>query len=188
MRHQNLAGVVALMGIITAEPFRPGYSTRDEAISDLGASMLPESVALQPSATIFNATMILTGLLVITGALILFGAAGGVVLRIDGPEGWVVAYPVVLWTVGFGGYLMGSSRPGPDADSDPQNVQASKDRNTQHHMDYQKVDGFSSKTRPCRLAAFINVMKISQRFSNTYKTIIAIPPLVTTSCLQVIDS
>jgi hypothetical protein len=48
MRHQNLtgalllaAGVVALMGIITAETFRPGYSTREEAISDLGASPPP---------------------------------------------------------------------------------------------------------------------------------------------------
>lgn len=93
MRHQNLAGallftagVVALMGIITAETFYPGYSTRDKAISDLGASMPPESVALQPSTMIFNAAMILTGLLVISGALLLFGVAGGVVPGIGGLE------------------------------------------------------------------------------------------------------
>ncbi|HPR66147.1 MAG TPA: hypothetical protein PLM24_03325, partial [Methanothrix sp.] len=30
-------------------------------------------------------------------------------LGIGGLERWV-AYPVVLWTVGFGGYLMGSSK------------------------------------------------------------------------------
>ncbi|HOO54062.1 MAG TPA: DUF998 domain-containing protein, partial [Methanothrix sp.] len=61
----------------TAETFRPGRSTRDKAISDLGASMPPESIIVEPSATIFNATMILTGLLVTAGALLLFGAAGG---------------------------------------------------------------------------------------------------------------
>jgi hypothetical protein len=99
-----------------------------------------------------------------------------------------MADSVVLWTIGFGGYLMGSSRPGSDVDSDPQNLQASKDRNPQHHGDYQKVGGISPKIHLRRLAAFIIIMKISQRFSNTYKTIIAVPPRVTTSCLQVIDS
>jgi len=85
MHHQPLAGalffaagVVALMGIITAEAFYPGYSTRENTtISDLGASMPPESVVVEPSATIFNAIMILTGLLVIAGAFLLFGAAWG---------------------------------------------------------------------------------------------------------------
>jgi len=193
------AGVVALMGIITAETFYPGYSTRDNTISDLGASMPPESVVIEPSATIFNATMIVSGPLIIAGALLLFGAAGGrsrdrsrgfailallvglfgvgvlgvgifpgnnptmhpifsiltfvaggfsavasgrqvappfrelsaglggiallnlalffalgmdspfMELGIGGLERWV-AYPIVLWTVGFGGYLMGSSK------------------------------------------------------------------------------
>ena len=55
----------------------PGYSTRDNTISDLGASMPPESIIVEPSATIFNVTVILTGLLVIAGALLLFGAAWG---------------------------------------------------------------------------------------------------------------
>lgn len=133
------------------------------------------------------AAVVVSGLLVIGGAFFLFGAVGGGVLGIEGLERWM-ADLVVLWTVGFGGYLMGSSRPGPDADSDPQNLQASKDRNPRHHGDYLNVGGFSSKIHQRRLAAFINVMKISQRFSNTYKTIIAFPPRVTTSCLQVIDS
>jgi hypothetical membrane protein len=208
MHHQPLAGalffaagVVALMGIITAETFYPGYSTRENTISDLGASMPPESIIVEPSATIFNATMVVSGLLIIAGALLLlllFGAAGGrgrgrsrgfallallvglfgvgvlgvgifpgnnpvmhpifsilafvagglsavasgrlvappfrelsealgaiallnlalffafgldspfMKLGIGGLERWV-AYPIVLWTVGFGGYLMGSS-------------------------------------------------------------------------------
>lgn len=153
--------------------------------------MPPESIIVEPSATIFNATMIATGLLVIAGSLLLFGAAwmrgrglavlvslfgfgvlgvglfpgddpvahpifamlafvaGGLsavaaagatappfryisaalglvalldlglyfamgpsspfaALGIGGLERWV-AYPIVLWTVGFGGHLMGSS-------------------------------------------------------------------------------
>lgn len=189
-----VAGVVALLGIITAEAFYPGYSTRDNTISDLGASMPPESIIARPSATIFNATMIATGLLVIAGALLLFGAAwsrgrgfallvglfgvgvlgvglfpghdpvahpifamlafvaGGLsavaaagatappfryisaalgvvalldlalyfalgpsspfaALGIGGLERWV-AYPIILWTVGFGGHLMGPSPSG----------------------------------------------------------------------------
>ncbi len=66
-----LAGVVALMGIISAETFYPDYSTAANAISDLGATVPPNSVIHQPSATIFNLTMLATGLLVLgaTGAL-----------------------------------------------------------------------------------------------------------------------
>lgn len=70
---QTVAGVMlfcasfsALMGIITAEAFYPvAYSTHSNEISDLGATRPPESVWYQPSATIFNLSMILTGLLVI---------------------------------------------------------------------------------------------------------------------------
>ena len=60
-----LAGCIALMGIISAETFYPGYSTARNAISDLGATRPPNSVILQPSATIFNLTMMATGLLVL---------------------------------------------------------------------------------------------------------------------------
>jgi len=48
----------------------------EKAISDLGASMPPDSVVARPSATIFNSAMIFTGLLV-TAGVALFGAARG---------------------------------------------------------------------------------------------------------------
>lgn len=64
-----LAGFIALMGIITGEIFYPaGYSTADSEIIDLGSTRPPESLIYQPSATIFNGTMILTGILVLAGA------------------------------------------------------------------------------------------------------------------------
>lgn len=185
-----IAGAVILMGIITAEALYPAaYSTAQNEISDLGATRPPNSVILQPSATIFDATMIVTGLMIIGGAffihrifcrvsvttpLALLGigalgvgifpgnyavmhpifamltfVAGGLaailaykvatsplkyisvllgtisllslflaiflgearlmgVLGDGGVERWV-AYPVVLWLVGFGGYLLGRS-------------------------------------------------------------------------------
>ncbi len=90
-----LAGCVALMGIISAETFYPGYSTARNAISDLGASEPPNSVILQPSATIFNLTMILTGLLVI-GAALALGRAGFV---------WPATVPLGLF--GLGALLVG---------------------------------------------------------------------------------
>jgi hypothetical membrane protein len=107
MRRQPLAGallfaagVVTLMGIITAETFYPGCSTKDNTISDLGASMPPESIIVEPSATIFNATMILTGLLVIAGALLLFGAAGG---RGRGQgRGWGRGFAILVGLFGVG--------------------------------------------------------------------------------------
>ncbi|WP_416839033.1 DUF998 domain-containing protein [Haloferax sp. DFSO52] len=58
-------GLVALMGIITAEAFYPGYNAGVQEISDLGATRPPNSVILQPSATIFNTTMLVSGLLVL---------------------------------------------------------------------------------------------------------------------------
>ena len=80
-------GGIALLGIITAEVLYPGYSTVQE-ISDLGASRPPNSVIEQPSATIFNVTMMMCGIILLfstylvdnifkdrifTGALGLFG-------------------------------------------------------------------------------------------------------------------
>jgi len=68
-----LAGVIAIMGIITAEAFYPtGYTTSNSAISDLGATRPPNSIITQPSATIFNSTMILTGIMVLIGAYCVF--------------------------------------------------------------------------------------------------------------------
>ncbi len=185
------AGVLAFMGIITAETLYPGYSTAQNAISDLGATVPPDSIIIEPSATIFNTSMLISGLLIIAAAYFihhsfrkqsvalltgLFGAgvlgvgifdgsygdihaifallaflAGGLsavassriqgaplnyfsallggislldlilyyimmdaspfaVFGTGGLERWI-AYPILLWVTGFGGYLMGYSRP-----------------------------------------------------------------------------
>lgn len=187
-----LAGVVVLMGIITAEALYPAdYSTGGNMISDLGGSEPPDSVVLQPSATIFDAAMVITGLFIILGALCAYAALrrpslsiplalfgigavgvgifpghtgtvhaifaqitfiGGAVAAIlsfrslIGPlryiavalgaialinllgymvlqDGWFVtglglgglerwvAYPVLLWLIGLGGYLMAAPEP-----------------------------------------------------------------------------
>lgn len=180
-----LAGTMIILGIITGEIFYPpGYSSAVNDISDLGSTRPPNSIIYQPSATIFNMTMIITGsmILVATGLLhkfyqkwwfsILLGVfglgilgvgifpgnrvpyhgifslltflSGGVVaifsfrvipspfrylgvglgsiallflftsnwfipiLGSGGTERWV-AYPIVLWLIGFGGYLLGWS-------------------------------------------------------------------------------
>ncbi|MCA1915846.1 DUF998 domain-containing protein [Methanospirillum hungatei] len=178
-----LAGSLIFMGIITAEIFYPaGYTTANSEISDLGATRPPDSISYQPSATIFNGTMILAGLLIIGGSLLLlrnkservfklfhlllgigvlgvglfpgnvavihpifaliafisgglscilswkmtksplkfvFVILGGVTLLFlflqsffipilgDGGTERFVAYPVVIWLIGFGGFLTG---------------------------------------------------------------------------------
>lgn len=191
-----LSGFIAFMGIITAEVLYPEYSTRQD-ISDLGSTRPPDPIIQEPSATIFNTTMLVTGALVLVAAYFLyramrhrrfplalavfgFGAFGvgvfpgnvtpwhglfalltfasggitallssrvvsrpfsflcglfggisllllasviffGLVVRgphplaflgLGGIERWVV-YPLVLWVIAFGGYLLGT------ADSEP---------------------------------------------------------------------
>ncbi|HSO25776.1 MAG TPA: DUF998 domain-containing protein [Methanobacteriaceae archaeon] len=72
-----LAGSIILMGIITAETFYPEkytYTTSDSMISDLGATEPPNSIITQPSATIFNFTMMIVGILILFGTYFLFGA------------------------------------------------------------------------------------------------------------------
>jgi hypothetical membrane protein len=180
-----LAGSIILMGIITGEIFYPEeltYTTAQSMISDLGSTVPPNSIITQPSATIFNWTMIVSGILILVGnyflfryfhdkiAGILIGLLGLGILGVGvfpgnitpqhpifslttfvsgglsaiysfrliksplrymavlfgviclfflftsntfmpllgggGVERWV-AYPVVLWFLGFGGYLMG---------------------------------------------------------------------------------
>ncbi len=180
-----LAGSIILMGIITAEAFYPsGYTTANSEISDLGATRQPNSIITQPSATIFNTTMLVTGLMVLIASFLqhpyfkkwlfsvpffLFAAGltgvgvfpgnidpyhgicslltftmGGLsailsftivsapfryvavvfglitlltlftaqtyipIIGDGGTERWV-AYPVVLWLIGFGGYLLGTT-------------------------------------------------------------------------------
>lgn len=69
------AGSVILMGIITAEALYPArYTTNANEISDLGATRPPNSVSLQPSATIFDVTMVVTGLAVIAAGVLLLRA------------------------------------------------------------------------------------------------------------------
>ncbi len=58
------AGVLAFLGIITAETLYPGYSTSQNMISDLGATEPPNSIIIQPSSSIFSASMAVCGLLV----------------------------------------------------------------------------------------------------------------------------
>ena len=196
IRYENIAGallfsagVLAFLGIITAETLYPGYSTSQNMISDLGATEPPNSIIVQPSSTIFGAAMAVSGLLIAASAyfihyvfrkqavtipLGLFGTGvlgvgifngsygdlhgifalmtffmGGisaitsyrieraplsyfsVILRgiallnlflyyimgnaspfaafgFGGLERWI-AYPILLWITGFGGYLMGHS-------------------------------------------------------------------------------
>lgn len=191
-KHVTLAGIcifiaamVVLMGIITGEIFYPPeltYTTAKSMISDLGATVPPNSIITQPSATIFNFTMIIAGLLILLGNYYFFKAyhdkIGGILVGLlgigalgvgvfpgnmtpmhpifslitfifgglsaiysykliksplkyislllgilslfflftynlfmpmlgeGGVERWV-AYPVILWLLGFGGYLMG---------------------------------------------------------------------------------
>ncbi len=183
-----LAGSITLMGIITAEAFYPpGYSTSANDISDLGSTRPPNSVIHQPSAMIFNSTLIVTGIMILSGVyfvqkaykeplasvpigllglgilgagifpgnvtpwhglfamltffsggvaaitsskivippfsylgiifgtIALFGIFSAVffsnplipILGNGGAERWV-AYPIILWLIGFGGYLLGT--------------------------------------------------------------------------------
>lgn len=70
-----IAGCIAFMGIITAEVLYPGYSTRQD-ISDLGSTIPPNPVIHQPSATIFNSTMLVTGALLLVAATLLYRSMG----------------------------------------------------------------------------------------------------------------
>jgi hypothetical membrane protein len=61
-----LAGFLIFMSIITGEIFyKKSFNTRDSYISELGAPMPPETVAAEPSASIFNYSMIVSGLMII---------------------------------------------------------------------------------------------------------------------------
>ncbi len=65
------AGVVIVMGIVTAEtqyPAERDYSTALNEVSDLGATRPPGSVITHPAADIFNGTMFAGGLLTIVAA------------------------------------------------------------------------------------------------------------------------
>jgi hypothetical membrane protein len=64
-----LAGSIILLGIITAEALYPAaYTTGANEISDLGGTRPPDGLVLQPSATIFDGSMIVIGLMVIVAS------------------------------------------------------------------------------------------------------------------------
>ncbi|EMA26611.1 DUF998 domain-containing protein [Haloarcula marismortui] len=67
----TLAGFIGFMGIITAEVLYPNYSTRQD-ISDLRSTRPPNPVIHEPSATIFNTTMLVTGAMVLLSAYFLY--------------------------------------------------------------------------------------------------------------------
>jgi hypothetical membrane protein len=69
------AGAAIFMGIITAEALYPAaYSTSANTISDLGGTRPPDSVVLQPSAAIFDITMLVTGAMIIAAAWLIHRA------------------------------------------------------------------------------------------------------------------
>lgn len=69
-----ISGAAVLMGIVTAEALYPAaYSTNHNSVSDL-AAMRPQDLIRQPSADIFNWTMIGAGVLVIVAAYFLYRA------------------------------------------------------------------------------------------------------------------
>lgn len=67
-----LAGATILLGILTAEIFYPtNYSVSLNMISNLGSTPPPDSIIRQPSATIFDHTLMLAGILIILGTYLL---------------------------------------------------------------------------------------------------------------------
>ena len=190
-----LAGTTILMAIVTGEALFPAaYTTSQNTISDLGSTWQPGDIIREPSATIFNTAMLVSGLMIVAaaatywrayrsrsvaiallllgvgmlgvgifpgteigghpssaglhpplsmltfiagglcgvlayrvttapfryvsvtlglvslGSLVLSGPLGASDLGSGGVERWV-AYPVVLWVVAFGGYLLGAGSP-----------------------------------------------------------------------------
>jgi hypothetical membrane protein len=89
-----LAGFIAFMGIITAEVLYPEYSTRQD-ISDLGSTRPPDPVIHEPSATIFNSTMLITGMLVLIAAYFVY--------QVMDRRG----FPLALAIFGFGAFGVG---------------------------------------------------------------------------------
>jgi hypothetical membrane protein len=72
-----LSGSIILMGTITAEALYPrAYSTAANTISDLGGTRPPEGLVLQPSAALFDATMLMAGVLVVIAAALAHRALG----------------------------------------------------------------------------------------------------------------
>ncbi len=70
-----VAGFVIFMGIITGEMlYSLDFTTRENYISELAAALPPGTPTPQPSGTIFNLSMILSGLLIMPAAVLTFMA------------------------------------------------------------------------------------------------------------------
>jgi hypothetical membrane protein len=69
------AGVVAVMGWITAEALYSGvYSTHADSLSHLGATEPPNSIVVQPSGSIFDVSMLLVGAMIILSGWFIYSA------------------------------------------------------------------------------------------------------------------
>ena len=83
----SLAGTAILMGFITGEALYPGvFTTHTNTVSHLGASEPPNSVVLQPSAAIFDITMLVTGAMIVAGAWFAYRALRRKDARSDRPR------------------------------------------------------------------------------------------------------
>jgi hypothetical membrane protein len=72
----SLAGTAVLMGCITAEAlYRGSFTTHTNTLSHLGASEPPNSVVVQPSAAIFDATMLTAGAMTLLAGWLLHRAS-----------------------------------------------------------------------------------------------------------------
>ena len=72
-----IAGSSVLLGIMTAEALYPAaYDVHRNTVSDL-AAMRPEDIVRQPSAAIFNTTMIVAGGLIAVAAVLLYRSRAG---------------------------------------------------------------------------------------------------------------
>ncbi|WP_051684123.1 DUF998 domain-containing protein [Blastococcus sp. URHD0036] len=72
-----VAGSAVVLGIMTAEALYPvAYDVHDDTVSDL-AAMRPDDIVRQPSAAIFNTTMIVGGLLIGFAAVLLYRSRAG---------------------------------------------------------------------------------------------------------------
>jgi hypothetical membrane protein len=136
------AGAAILMGIITAEALYPAaYTTFSNEISDLGATRPPHSVSYQPSAAIFDITMLMAGAMILVAAWLVhrafkrravtislacygLGVFGvGVFPGNTAPHPYVAMFvfiaAAVLWLTVVGGYLMGSAATEPPRRAQP---------------------------------------------------------------------
>jgi hypothetical membrane protein len=72
-----IAGSAVALGITTAEALYPAdYIVHRNTISDL-AAMRPEDIVRQPSAAIFNTTMIVAGGLIVIATVLLYRSRAG---------------------------------------------------------------------------------------------------------------